>query len=63
MEAFLQTLLPRLLPSGRTFEIHAFPGEHNLLRNLQARFSSQPATRQLRSAVSGVRDCDILSVP
>ena len=39
MEAFLQTLLPRLLPSGRTFEIHAFQGKRDLLSNLRARLS------------------------
>ena len=37
MEAFLQTLLPRLLPSGRTFEIHAFQGKQDLLGKLPAR--------------------------
>lgn len=37
MEAFLQGLLPRLLPSGPTFEIHPFQGKMDLLNKLEAR--------------------------
>lgn len=37
MEAFLSGLLPRVLPQGRTFEIHAFQGKDDLLRKLDAR--------------------------
>lgn len=37
MEAFLRALLPRLLPEGRTFEVHAFQGKADLLGKLQAR--------------------------
>ena len=37
MEAFLRALLPRLLPAGRTFEVHAFQGKSDLLGKLQAR--------------------------
>ena len=37
MEAFLQTLLPRLLPATCTFEIHAFQGKQDLLGKLPAR--------------------------
>jgi hypothetical protein len=37
MEAFLRGLLPRLLPEGRSFEIHAFQGKHDLLRKLAPR--------------------------
>lgn len=37
MEAFLRGLLPRLLPEGRSFEIHAFQGKHDLLRELARR--------------------------
>jgi len=37
MEAFLRGLLPRLLPEGRSFEIHAFQGKGDLLRKLAPR--------------------------
>jgi hypothetical protein len=37
MEAFLRGLLPRLLPEGRSFEIHTFQGKGDLLRKLAAR--------------------------
>lgn len=37
MEAFLRALLPRLLPAGHTFEVHAFQGKDDLLGKLQAR--------------------------
>ena len=37
MEAFLQALLPRLLPAACTFEIHAFQGKQDLLGKLPAR--------------------------
>ena len=37
MEAFLQTLLPRILPDGSTFTIHPFRGKRDLLRKLQNR--------------------------
>jgi hypothetical protein len=37
MEAFLRTLLPRLLPAGRTFEVHPFQGKHDLLGKLDGR--------------------------
>jgi hypothetical protein len=37
MEAFLRDWLPRLLPQGRSFEIHAFQGKDDLLRKLDAR--------------------------
>lgn len=37
MEAFLHALLPRLLPEGRTFEIHSFQGKDDLLKKLGAR--------------------------
>jgi len=37
MEAFLRALLPRLLPRGRSFEVHAFQGKADLLGKLQAR--------------------------
>lgn len=37
MEAFLRSLLPRLLAEGRTFEVHAFQGKDDLLGKLQDR--------------------------
>lgn len=40
MEAFLRALLPRLLPEGRTFEVHPFQGKSDLLEKLQTRLSA-----------------------
>ena len=37
MEAFLRTLLPRLLPQDKTFEVHAFQGKSDLLGKLADR--------------------------
>lgn len=37
MEAFLRSLLPRLLPADRTFEVHAFQGKTDLLGKLESR--------------------------
>ncbi len=37
MEAFLRSLLPRLLPQGRTFEVHPFQGKSDLLGKLEPR--------------------------
>ena len=37
MEAFLETLLPSLLPVGATFAIHSFGGKQALLKNLRNR--------------------------
>ncbi len=37
MEAFLQGLLPRLLPEGCSFEIRVFRGKHDLMRRLESR--------------------------
>jgi hypothetical protein len=37
MEAFLRALLPRLLPQGLTFEVHAFQGKSDLLAKLEPR--------------------------
>lgn len=37
MEAFLRGLLPRLLPPGRTFEVHPFQGKQDLLDKLEGR--------------------------
>lgn len=43
MEAFLQGLLPRLLPQGRSFELHAFQGKGDLLGKLEARLRGYAA--------------------
>lgn len=37
MEVFLRALLPRLLPAGRTFEIHSFQGKPDLLGKIESR--------------------------
>lgn len=37
MESFLHVMLPRVLPEGPTFEIHAFQGKHDLLRRVEPR--------------------------
>lgn len=37
MEAFLRTLLPRVLPAECTFRVHAFQGKRDLLDKLQRR--------------------------
>ncbi len=37
MEAFLRSLLPRLLPNDRTFEVYTFQGKSDLLGKLQNR--------------------------
>lgn len=43
MEAFLRALLPRLLPGGRTFEVHAFQGKGDLVGKLEARLRGYAA--------------------
>lgn len=43
MEAFLRALLPRLLPQGRTFEVHAFQGKGDLMDKLEARLRGYAA--------------------
>lgn len=43
MEAFLRAWLPRLLPEGRTFEVHAFQGKSDLLGKLEARLRGYAA--------------------
>ena len=37
MEAFLRVALPRIIPGGCSFRIHAFQGKPNLLRKLSGR--------------------------
>lgn len=54
MEAFLQALLPRLLPQGTTFAVHPFQGKPDLLGKLEAR---------LRGYVSWLtEDCRIMVI-
>lgn len=43
MEAFLRSLLPRLLPQDRTFEVHPFQGKEDLLGKLEARLRGYAA--------------------
>lgn len=43
MEAFLRALLPRLLPQGRSFEVHPFQGKSDLLGNLEQRLRGYAA--------------------
>ena len=37
MEAFLEVLLPRVLPPETTFAVHSFQGKSDLLKNLRSR--------------------------
>lgn len=39
MEAFLQGLMPRVLPNGRTFVVHPFQGKSDLLGKLRERLT------------------------
>lgn len=39
MEYFLKALLPKILPEGCAFEIHAMQGKDDLLNNLESRLS------------------------
>lgn len=57
MEAFLQTLLPRILPVGSTFGIHVFPGKYNLLTKLRNRLRGY-ARMPENYRVVVVIDCD-----
>lgn len=43
MEGFLRALLPRLLPQGRTFEVHAFQGKSDLFGKLEGRLRGYAA--------------------
>lgn len=43
MEAFLHALLPRWMPPGRSFEVHAFQGKDDLLGKLEARLRGYAA--------------------
>lgn len=39
MEAFLTSLLPRIMPAGTTFSIFSYSGKHDLLRKLPSRLA------------------------
>jgi len=43
MEVFLRELLPRLLPAGRTFDIHTFQGKNDLFKKLEKRLRGYAA--------------------
>jgi hypothetical protein len=43
MEAFLRALLPRVLPEGRTFEVHPFQGKSDLFGKLEDRLRGYAA--------------------
>lgn len=43
MEAFLQELMPRVLPKDRTFEAHAFQGKKDMLNSLGNRLRAYAA--------------------
>jgi len=58
MEAFLRSLLPRFLPEGRTFEVHAFQGKSDLLGKLGARLRGYAAWLPADTRVLVVVDRD-----
>ena len=58
MEAFLQTLLPRILPEGATFGIYVFQGKYNLLTKLQNRLRGYANWMPENYRVVVVIDCD-----
>lgn len=60
MEAFVRALLPRLLPAGRTFEVHPFQGKNDLLGKLESRLRgyAQWLPREWRIVVVVDRDDD-----
>ena len=60
MEAFLNALLPRLLPADCTYSVHTFQGKKDLLRKLPSRLSAYRAwiTSNYRIIVIVDRDSD-----
>lgn len=58
MEAFMRSLLPRLLPQERTFGIHPFQGKDDLLKKLEARLRGYAAWLPDDSRVVVVVDRD-----
>lgn len=49
MEAFLRSLLPRMLPKGSTFEVYPFQGKQDLLDKMALRLHSYAACQKWRS--------------
>jgi hypothetical protein len=58
MEAFLEGLLPRLLPSGHTFVVHPFQGKDDLLNKLEARLRGYAHWLPTDWRIVVVVDCD-----
>ena len=58
MEAFLQGLLPRLLPEGCTFEIRAFRGKRALMRQLGSRLRGYRNRLSDERRLVVIVDCD-----
>jgi hypothetical protein len=58
MEAFLRGLLPRLLPEGRTFDVHPFGGKSDLLGKLEARLQAYSSWLPADSRILIVVDRD-----
>ena len=58
MEAFMSALLPRLLPEGRSFEVHPFQGQPDLLSKLEARLRSYASWLPADSRIVVVVDRD-----
>ena len=58
MEAFLRALLPRLLPSDRTYEVHPHQGKLDLLGKLEGRLRGYARWLQLDSRIFVVVDRD-----
>ncbi len=52
MEAFLEVLLPRLLPADTTFDIHSFQGKAG-----SAEEPGKPPARLRAMVAQGVPDC------
>lgn len=58
MEAFLQTILPKVLPEGSTFGIYVFQGKYNLLKKLGNRLRGYTRWMPENYRVVVVIDCD-----
>ena len=58
MEAFLQGLLPRVLPEGCTFECRVFQGKQDLLRKLESRLRGYRRWLPNECRLVVVVDCD-----
>lgn len=58
METFLETLLPRILPSCSSYTIHVFRGKHDLLRKLRNRMRGYASWIPEDYRIVVVIDCD-----